>query len=318
MDWIRDNSALNRFFFMSNMPPKYCPDETRLFYLKCGSTYSVCCSLVLASGKFATEDDFIDGSIPIIVFCHGTGSNIGTCYRFVQRLAILSRCHVLLFDYPGYGLSLSNHHPNEKSSCLAMEFVLDHLIQKMRVPIPNIILCGHSLGTAIATYGTDYCYNKYSQHIGGLILMNPFLSMRTIAQDTTPLGYLILERLNTQERIQKCQSPVLIIHGHQDNIVPVRQGVELYNQVSVIKEGWFPHDANHDHCDLEMLYSKINNFIHQNIQICPMDYYINITPRVSPIINMTNGPSIITETVATMAEITTGAINDSYRTCFFL
>lgn len=318
MDWIRDHSALNRFFFLSNMPPAYCPDVKRLFYLQCEDVYSICCSLILASGEFATAEAPIDGSVPMIIFYHGTGSNVGTCYRFARRLAIASQCHVLLFDYPGYGLSLSSHHPNESSAYLSTRILLDHVIQRMEVPVSNLILCGHSLGTALATYGMEYCCTRYVESVGGLILLNPFLSMREAAQDIVPLGCLILERLNTQARIGKCQAPVLIIHGHQDPIIPVHQGITLYNQVSGIKESWFPLDATHDHCDLGILYHKITDFIAQNIVIQPCDAYLNITPRIAPEIDTSNGPSILTETVATVAEITTGVIADSYRSCILL
>jgi pimeloyl-ACP methyl ester carboxylesterase len=301
---------------MSKSIPSYCPDKDRLFYLRCGDSYSICCSLILASGDFVSLDDIIEGGVPIIIFCHGTGSNIGTCYRFGQTLARMTNCHVLLFDYPGYGLSSSQHHPNETTSCLSIKIVLDHVLSQMQVPVENVILCGHSLGTAIATYGMSYLNGK----LGGLILLNPFLSLRSAAEDLTPFGCLILERFNTQQMITRCQSPVMIVHGHQDRIIPAQHGVDLFNVIQTDKEGWFPHDADHDHCDLELLYNKIDTFINRYIrpQIIIQDRYYNITPRIPPHLNNDSKSSVITETIATVGEVTVGMINDSYRTCFFL
>lgn len=316
MEWIRDHSALNRLFFMSSSIPSYQPDTDKLFYLR-SCNYVICCSLILNTGEFATVDSKIIGTSPMIIFCHGTGSNVGSCYNFGRRLAIATNCHVLSFDYPGYGLSSCNHHANESSACLSVEAVLDHVITKMLVPISNLVLCGHSLGTALATYGMQYCCNRYCQSIGGLILMNPFLSMRTIAQDMTVFGCLILERLNTQTIIQPCPSPILIIHGHQDEVVPVHHGIALYNSITGIKEGWFPEDGTHDHCDIQLLHSTIKCFIDRHLQICRQDYYINDTPRARPCTNNIKS-SVLTEITATTGEVITGFINDSYRTCFFL
>lgn len=317
MEWVKNYSACNRIFFASYMPSSYQPDLCRLFYLNCAPYYSLCCSFVLNTGEYVKLNSVIPGNIPVIVFCHGTASNIGTCYRFSQRLAQTSNCHVLMFDYPGYGLSRSYCYCNEEIIKDSIRKVLDHLIEKMQIPVCNIILCGHSLGTAVAVWGMKYCQEYYQKCVAGLILLNPFTTLRNVAQDITMFGKLIQERLCTQDILPVCQAPILIVHGQKDEVIPVQHGITLYNLISGNKDGWFPSNGTHDHCEINKLYFKIWSFIQDNVKIVPIPYYINDTPRIDSAI-IQESPTILTQIGATTVEVLEGIANESLESCWIL
>lgn len=313
MDWIRDHSAINRLCFQASTVPKYTPDSDKLWYLE-ESRYTIASSLILANGNFGTVTDRISGEYPILLFCHGTGSNVGSCYRFGRRLAKAVGCHVILFDYPGYGLSKGGP-ANGTLACASVETMINHLVQTMRVAPDRLILMGHSLGTSIAVHGAAHCC-KYYGSVRSMILMNPFLTLRAAARDICFIGGGIMERLPTTKMIGHCHCPILIVHGQKDRIVPVTHGYQLYNSLSEPKEGWFPEDATHDKLDLDQFHLVLTTFLNRiPFEIGPD--YSNVTPRTEPIRTFPC-PSAFTPIIATIGEVAIVPFVDGYRPCFFL
>jgi hypothetical protein len=93
----------------------------------------------------------------------------------------------------------------------------------------NIILLGHSLGTGVAVQMAE------EFHVGGLILLAPYLSITKMAQISypfIPVKLIALDRFDNEKKIEKIHVPVLIVNGAQDNIVPPSQGKRLYEMAN--------------------------------------------------------------------------------------
>ena len=73
---------------------------------------------------------------------------------------------------------------------------------------------GRSIGSGPATY----LASKYK--IGGLILLSPFISIKTVIKDHIPfLSCLVKERFNNLEKIKLVTCNILIVHGKMDKMI---------------------------------------------------------------------------------------------------
>jgi hypothetical protein len=89
----------------------------------------------------------------------------------------------------------------------------------------NIVLLGHSLGTGVAVQMAE----KF--HVGGLILLAPYLSITKMAQISypfIPVRLIALDRFDNEKKIEKIHVPILIVNGTADEIIPPSQGKRLY------------------------------------------------------------------------------------------
>ena len=100
------------------------------------------------------------------------------------------------------------------------------------------------MGTGPATYLAS------THKIGGLILFSPFLSLQEAAKDMvgSVLGFFVNDRFVNRERIQKVNSPIIIIHGEKDTIIPIRHARELFQliNVNVEKRLYTPEKMDHN------------------------------------------------------------------------
>ena len=90
-------------------------------------------------------------------------------------------------------------------------------LNKQGINKKNIILYGESLGTGVATNLASN--NKFA----GVILESPFTSIANAAKiyyPYLPIDLLIKDRYDSIKKIKKINSPILIMHGKKDNIVP--------------------------------------------------------------------------------------------------
>jgi fermentation-respiration switch protein FrsA (DUF1100 family) len=89
----------------------------------------------------------------------------------------------------------------------------------------NIILMGHSLGTGVAVQLAE------EFHVGGVILLAPYLSITKMAQSAypfIPVKLIALDRYESDKKIGSVHVPVLIVNGTADDVIPPSQGKQLY------------------------------------------------------------------------------------------
>ena len=101
----------------------------------------------------------------------------------------------------------------------------------------NIIIYGESLGTGVAT---EIAQNK---NFAGVILESPFTSMVDAGKDKypyLPVKLLLKDKYESDQKIKNIKSPVLIMHGKVDNIVPFHMGEKMYELANEPKYSYFP------------------------------------------------------------------------------
>lgn len=85
--------------------------------------------------------------------------------------------------------------------------------------------------------------------------MSPYTSIKDLASDLVgKIGKVHGEIFPSLRKIREYKSPVLIIHGEQDEVIPVKHGKTLYTEsqkVSPLARGVFPLHMTHNLFDME-------------------------------------------------------------------
>ena len=170
-----------------------------------------------------------------ILWFHGNGGNIG---HRVGDLALISRrlgVNSFIFDYRGYGRSEGK--PTESGVYRDARAALDYLSSRSDVDPEGIVFFGRSLGTAVAVeLAEEMAGEMAGESAGGttpygMILVSPLTTLKDMARvlhPLLPLHLLVGSRFNSLSRIGNVHCPLLVIHGENDEIIPVEQGRELF------------------------------------------------------------------------------------------
>jgi fermentation-respiration switch protein FrsA (DUF1100 family) len=154
---------------------------------------------------------------------HGNGGNIG------HRIGELALAHhrtganIFIFDYRGYGESEGT--ASEQGTYLDSSAVIEYLASRPDVDSDRIVYLGHSLGAAVAL---ELALTRPPL---AMVLVSPFASVRDMANLTLPFppaGWLVRNHYDSISRIRQIDVPILVIHGDQDETVPISQGRKLY------------------------------------------------------------------------------------------
>ena len=122
----------------------------------------------------------------------------------------------------------------------------------------NIIIYGESLGTGIAT---EIAQNK---NFAGIILESPFTSMIDAGKNKypyLPVRFLLKDKYESHKKIKNIKSPILIMHGKVDNIVPFYMGKKMYELANKPKYYYFSEYDDHMMEYNEKLLNQLKQFI---------------------------------------------------------
>jgi pimeloyl-ACP methyl ester carboxylesterase len=165
-----------------------------------------------------TTSDSIPPGAPIAILFHGNSDNLETLRRAglcmkVERLGAT----FLAVDYPGYGRSPGD--PSE-ASLLATGSAAVAWARRHHPGRP-VILLGWSLGAAVAIATAA----RHAGEVDGLIALSPWTRLLDIVQGFLPeLPEFAQHRYDSLAAARRVEVPALVIHGEQDQVIPVDQG----------------------------------------------------------------------------------------------
>ena len=122
----------------------------------------------------------------------------------------------------------------------------------------NIIIYGESLGTGVAT---EIAQNK---NFAGVILESPFTSMVAAGKSKYPIfpiNLLLKDKYESDKKINNIKSPILIMHGEVDTIVPFWMGKKMFELANEPKYLYFSKYDDHMMEFNKDLINSINLFI---------------------------------------------------------
>ena len=167
-----------------------------------------------------------------ILFFHG---NAGTLDNRIYKLNFLGNLDInfLIIAWRGYSGSIGK--PTEFGLYQDAKSAVNWLNLK-GIAEKNIILYGESLGTAVAI---EIGQNK---NFAGIILEAPFTSMVDIGKKYYPffpVKLLLKDKFDSQKKIKNINSPILVMHGKKDTIVPFYMGKKIYDLANKPKYSYF-------------------------------------------------------------------------------
>ncbi len=183
-----------------------------------------------------------DGA-PVILFLHGNAQEVYSWSLVREEMEPLGT-RMLLIDYHGYGKSAGT--PSEEALYLDGEAALKWL-ERRGVKKDEIILFGKSLGGAVA------CYLADGRRFRAVVLESTFTSLASVARKLFPFlpaGTPLGEEYPSIERIGRTRSPVLVIHGDADELIPLEEGIRLYEAAPYPKELFVVKGAGHNDVSL--------------------------------------------------------------------
>ena len=191
-----------------------------------------------------------------ILFFHG---NAGKLDNRVYKLNELSKLELnyLIVAYRGFSGNAGK--PTESGLYEDANFAKIWL-NKNGVKDKDIIIYGESLGTAVAI---DLA-SRYN--FSGIILESPFTSMLDLAQKYYPIfpvKLILKDRYESRKKLNDIKSPVLVMHGKKDKIVPFYMGEQILEALSSPKFSYFNDKDDHMMEYNQDLLGSIKNFLVQ-------------------------------------------------------
>jgi fermentation-respiration switch protein FrsA (DUF1100 family) len=162
------------------------------------------------------------GAKRVLLFFHGNAGNIShraDSIRIFHRLGL----DVLILDYRGFGKSQGS--PSEQGLYRDARAAWDWLTKERGYAPGDLVIFGRSLGAAVATQLAS------ETDPGGLILESGFSSARDASRAIFPLlSWLVLNRyqFDSARALRTVDSPVLVLHSPDDEIIPYALGRKLF------------------------------------------------------------------------------------------
>ena len=184
------------------------------------------------------------GCRPVLLCLHGARWAVRGSAGRIRRMQELG-FSVLAIDYRGFGRT-SRELPSEDMAIEDARAGWDWLAA--RHPQAPRFIFGHSLGGGVAVALAEQARDQR-----GLILEGTFTSIPDVASSMKwgwlPIGGLITQRFDSAARIARVGSPVLVVHGSDDRLIPHELGRRLYESAAepkafVLVEGGSHHNTN--------------------------------------------------------------------------
>jgi fermentation-respiration switch protein FrsA (DUF1100 family) len=169
-----------------------------------------------------------------ILYSHGNAEDLGLIAPSLARLRELGFT-VFAYDYRGYGTSRGR--PSERGAYKDIDAAYDHLTRVLGVPSNRIIAYGRSVGSGPAV---DLAARR---PLAGLVVESAFV---TAFRVLTRVPLLPVDKFRNIDKIGKVSCPVLVMHGAQDDIIPIDHGRRLFKAAREPKRALWVEEAGHN------------------------------------------------------------------------
>lgn len=155
----------------------------------------------------------------LVFFVHGNAGNLATWTTgidFYRRI----NYDLFIFDFRGYGKS-TGRIASEEQLFADVRAAWDAIAPRYRDQ--PVVIYGRSLGAPLAA--------RLARDVNArlLVLVTPFTSLATISKREYPFApqWLLKYPLRTDAVIGEVRSPILLVHGSHDELIPLSQSEQL-------------------------------------------------------------------------------------------
>ncbi len=189
-----------------------------------------------------------------ILFLHG---NAGSLENRIHKINHFEDINVNFLLLAWRGFSGNKGKPTEEGLYEDARSAVRWL-ESIGVKEQDIIIYGESLGTGVAV---EIGQNK---NFAGIILESPFTSMIAAGKNQypyLPVSFLLKDKYESEKKIRNIKSPILVMHGKVDNLVPFYMGKKIYDLANEPKYSYFSEYDDHMMEFNENLLKALREFI---------------------------------------------------------
>lgn len=178
---------------------------------------------------------------PFVLFFYGSNEDLVHEEARLAWLRDTLHVNAVCFDFPGYGFSTGRVSVKSTRDIALEEYDFVRIHLAMQTPVaaassPEIIAYGWSIGTGLAVHVAS------ERRVAGLILQAPPASADEMAAWSSKHDVPRVARgfvkvtvddavrpiYENVKEISKVSSPLLIVQGSEDDVVPIAQGREVF------------------------------------------------------------------------------------------
>lgn len=191
--------------------------------------------------------------MPMFIYLHGNSYSLEFRRdRFREMLDM--GWGIIAPSWRGFGKSTG--HPTEEGLYNDARAAVD-FAKSMGYKTENTYVLGESLGSGIAT--------KMAQEspFKGLILFTPYTSIANRAQEIywyLPVSYILEDNFSSIDKLPSIHTPVLIIHGDKDLVIPHTHSEALLKVANEPKKMVIYSGKGHSNIDNNELIKEIKTF----------------------------------------------------------
>lgn len=232
----------------------------------------------------ATMQYIINNNKTTIIYSHGNATDIGRMHIFLSRLAKHLKVNIISYDYEGYGLSMPGTKPSEAGCVRAINKIYKYLTEK-NISSNDIILYGVSIGTGPTVELASSVETETKQQFKGVVLQAPYTSVVSVISKTVAYTSENVSSLSSSlnssslfenpdmflnhNKITNITSPISIIHGKKDEIIPYDHAESLCEANKTAKLVTLD-DAGHNNIE-ELYYNQLvavlTAYVNNNLQV---------------------------------------------------
>ncbi|MFM7331892.1 MAG: alpha/beta hydrolase [Brachymonas sp.] len=181
---------------------------------------------------------------PVMLYLHGARLNVvGSAWR-IERMRDLGFT-VVAVDYRGFGKS-GDERPSEEKSYEDAQAAWNWIATQY--PNQPRYIFGHSLGGAIAIELATRVHDEKGTLVEGTFTSIPDV-FSTMKWGWLPVSWLITQRFDSEKKVAKIGSPLLVVHGSEDRLISPQLGKRLYEAALtpkrfVLVQGGSHHNTN--------------------------------------------------------------------------
>jgi pimeloyl-ACP methyl ester carboxylesterase len=212
------------------------------------------------------------GTAPVVIVLHGWGGNAAHMLDLAPAINEAG-LHALFLDARNHGLSEHEDHVSMLKFAEDLGTAVGYV--KQRDDVTDVAVIAHSVGAAAAIY-----YASYNEDFSAVVAVSSFAHPGELMDENLrlpgPVRWAVLWAVETmigkgfdviapRARVSHVSAPLLLVHGEQDDILPIEDSYELASlgldaELLVVPEG-----GHSDLAPFEPYFPAVIGFIQSHV-----------------------------------------------------
>eukprot|EP00440_Ansanella_granifera_P025456 gb/GFBE01027644.1/.p1 GENE.gb/GFBE01027644.1/~~gb/GFBE01027644.1/.p1 ORF type:complete len:271 (+),score=47.30 gb/GFBE01027644.1/:1-813(+) len=214
-----------------------------------------------------SSNGFFSGPPMTILYSHGNAEDIALHLDYIDALVHFTGSDVFSYEYVGYSVSkLEGKEPSEAASIRSIDAAWRYLVDELKIPPKRIVIFGRSIGSGPSVDLASRSEVEGSAHspldVAGVLLQSPLESgaRAVLGHVVSFIGYY-LDIFKNYEKIGNITSPVAIMHGTTDEVVPWENGKALHRSLQRPYDPLWLEGYGHNNMPQDICFDYVKDFV---------------------------------------------------------